>query len=580
MVDPRTAAHVLHRIGALLELSGGNRFKARAYTQAAKVVAGIETDDLGPLLRSGELERIAGLGPATLAVVRDLVRHGSSHLLEQLQEDTPEGLHEMLRVPGLGTAKIHAIHQGLGIETIEELEAAARDGRVAKLPRFGPKTADKILKGIAFMRESGSLSLYHHARVEGDRLVGAVRAHPDVLSAEIAGSLRRHRELVRDIDVVAACARDPAGVARAVGRSPGVRDVVGGGGRAVQVRFVDGTLLDLRCVPRDAFAVTLFLSTGSAEHVREVRAHAASRGFTLGDDGLRDAQGQAVALGSEEELYAAIGLPWIAPELREGRGEVAAAVARRLPALVTLADLRGVLHCHSQYSDGKASIREMAEAAKARGWSYIGISDHSMSAFYAGGLSRDAVLLQHDEIDRVNGEMYGVRVLKGIEADILPDGRVDYDAALLDRFDYVIGSIHSRFGMERDEMTQRVLRALDDPHLTILGHPTGRLLLTREPYAIDMDAVLDKAAANGVVMELNADPHRLDMDWTLCRAAKERGVTIEIGPDAHSTSGLDYVELGIGIARKGWLEASDILNSRSATDVLAVARRRRERASA
>ncbi len=238
-------------------------------------------------------------------------------------------------------------------------------------------------------------------------------------------------------------------------------------------------------------------------------------------------------------------------------------------------DIRGVLHCHSQYSDGQATIAEMAAAAKARGWSYLGISDHSESAFYAGGLSRDSLAAQHEEIDRVNETFDDFRVLKGIEADILADGRVDYDEALLERFDYVIASVHSRFGMDERAMTDRVLRALDCPHVTILGHPTGRLLLTREPYAIDMDAVLDKAAARGVAVELNADPHRLDIDWTLCRRAKELGVAVEIGPDAHSTHSLDNVEIGIGIARKGWLEPADVLNAGDVEAVLARARRHR-----
>jgi DNA polymerase (family X) len=242
---------------------------------------------------------------------------------------------------------------------------------------------------------------------------------------------------------------------------------------------------------------------------------------------------------------------------------------------VTFDDLRGVLHCHSDYSDGAATIEEMAIAAKERGWDYIGISDHSESAFYAGGVKRDKLLRQHEEIDRLNAEMKGFRILKGIEADILADGRLDYDAAILDSFDYVIGSIHSRFSMDGDAMTKRVLAALDDPHLTILAHPTGRLLLSREPYALNIEAVLEKAADVGIAVELNADPHRLDLDWRYCRQAKELGVTIEIGPDAHSTAGLDNVHFGIGMARKAWLEAGEILNTRSADDVIAFARKRR-----
>jgi DNA polymerase (family 10) len=304
---------------------------------------------------------------------------------------------------------------------------------------------------------------------------------------------------------------------------------------------------------------------------------ARNSGFEIAGNSLIGKGGMRVALKDEDAFFAALDLELIPPEMREGMGEIDAAARRELPDLVTYDDLRGVLHCHSDYSDGTATIEEMANAAQARGWDYIGISDHSESAFYAGGLKRDKLLRQQEEIDRLNAEMKAFRILKGIEADILADGRLDYDAEILDGFDYVVGSIHSRFSMDGDTMTRRVLAALDDPHLTILAHPTGRLLLTREPYPINIEAVLEKAAQVGVAMELNADPHRLDLDWRYCRRAKELGVTIEIGPDAHSTAALDNVHFGIGMARKAWLEAGEILNTRSAEDVLAFARKRRSK---
>ena len=575
-MDPRTVAHVLTQIGDLLELHGENRFKTNAYRNAARAVLGLDTDDVGALYRSGELAELKGLGPATLGVIRELVETGDSSYYEQLREDTPEGLLEMLRIPGLGTSKIHQIHEGLGLETVQQLEEAARDGRLAKLPRFGAKTADKILRGIAYLRETSAFILYPQALAEAQRLLSSIEQHPEVERAMIAGSVRRRREVVRDIDIVAACRTDPAAVAASFARSPGVRDVVGVGGPSITVRYVDGTLLDLHCVEPRAFGLALWRATGSAEHERELRTRAESMGVHL-DDVIRNASlGNGLTTPDEAALYEALGLSYIEPELREGRGEIAAAANHALPSLVSAHDIRGVLHCHSQFSDGKATVGEMAAAAKERGWAYLGISDHSQSAFYAGGLSRDAVLAQHEEIDRVSEEMGGFRVLKGIEADILPDGRVDYEPELLDHFDYVIASVHSRFGMDERQMTDRVLRALEDPHVTILGHPTGRLLLTREPYAIDMNAVLEKAAETGVAVELNADPHRLDLDWRLCRTAKSLGVTIEIGPDAHSTHGLDNVEFGVGIARKGWLEAGDVLNTQSAEEIVARARRRRE----
>ena len=574
-MDTRTAAHILSQIAAFLELNGESAFKSRAYAAAARAVLALDTDDLAPLLHSGALADVPGLGPATLSVVADLVETGDSSLLDRLRESTPEGLIEMLRVPGLGTSKIHRIHEGLGIDTLQELEEAARDGRLATIPTFGPKTAEKVLKGIAFLRQSDAQVLYPHAYAEARRLLNAVTSHPEVTHAEIAGTVRRRHETVSDIVVVAACRTTPAQVAASFAHAPGVKALAGGGGRAVQVRYVDGTLLDLRCVLEPEFALALWRATGNDAHVDAVLALLATRGFSVVNDQLRDERGAAVPLHDEAELYALAGLDYVAPELREGLGEVAAAAEHRLPRLIEPGDVRGVLHAHSQFSDGESTIADLVVAARARGWEYIGITDHSQSAFYAGGLSRENVHRQHEEIDRLNATLVDFRVLKGIEADILPCGRVDYDGQTLDQFDYVIGSVHSRFGMNERQMTERVLKALDDPHLTILGHPTGRLLLTRAPYAIDMHAVIERAAETGAAIELNADPHRLDLDWRLCRVARERGVKIEIGADAHSVHGLDNMTLGVAIARKGWLSADDVLNTRTADEIVALAAARR-----
>jgi DNA polymerase (family X) len=335
----------------------------------------------------------------------------------------------------------------------------------------------------------------------------------------------------------------------------------------VGLPFVDGSVLDLHCVTPDRLGIALWRATGSAVHEREMLEHARARGLSIVRDELRDSTGARIPVSDEHALYGALGLAFVEPEMREGRGEIAAAAANALPALIESRDIRGVLHCHSDYSDGKGSIAEMAAAARALGWTYIGVSDHSQSAFYAGGLKPDAVAAQHAEIGRLNSSDLGILVLKGVEADILADGQIDYDADLLDRFDYVIASVHSRFSMSRETMTARVLRALDDPHVTILGHPTGRLLLSREGYAIDMEAVIEKAAERGVALEINADPHRLDLDWRHCQLAKALGCTFEIGPDAHSTRGLANMEFGVGIARKGWLEASDVINTLSATEI-------------
>ncbi|MBA3342272.1 MAG: PHP domain-containing protein [Gemmatimonadaceae bacterium] len=577
-MDSRSGAHVLSQIGELLEAKGAQRFKAKAYIRAARAVVSLDTDDLGALLQSGELAATSGIGPATLSVIRDLVETGESSYLAQLREGVPEGLVGLMRVKGLTPARIQLIHNELGIENAEELAAAARDGRLATLPKIGEKTAAVILRSLEFRKRSAKMARYPVAAIEAEILRSSVEKHPGVSRAIIAGSVRRFNEIAADLDIAAECTDDPVKVADSFARSPGVKSAARSADKkSAMIEFVDGTLFDIHCAPKAGFPVALWRATGSQAHVDAVIAYLEKKGFSLDGVTLIGKNGKPVRIATEDAFYKAIGLEPIPPELREGRGEVEAAARSSLPDLVSFEAIQGVLHSHSEYSDGTATIAEMAKAARERGWSYIGISDHSEAAFYAGGLKRDDVLRQHDEIDELNAKSRCFTILKGIEADILADGRLDYDADLLDRFDFVIGSIHSRFSMERDKMTARVLAAMDDPHLTILAHPTGRLLLSREGYSIDLDAVIEKAAEQRVAIEINADPHRLDMDWRHCHHAKDLGVIFEIGPDAHSIASLDNVHFGIGMARKGWLEAGDILNARSVKEVLNFARARKSR---
>jgi DNA polymerase (family 10) len=575
-MDPRTAAHILTQLAAYLQLRGEDRFRSRAYERAARTIATLDTDDLGALDREGRLAEVPGVGPAVLSVLRELITTGESRYLERLRADIPPGLLELLRVPGLATQKIHLLHTELGVESVEALEAAALDGRLAKLKGFGPKTAQRILKGIGFMRAAGTRSLHHRGVAQARALLAAVRAHPDVDRAELAGSVRRHGETIGDADVVAVC-RDPRAVASSFANAPGVQSVTGADTASPRLTYVDGARLDLHCVSDADYAVALWRATGSEAHVREVSELLSQRGYSLDGDIVRDARGVAVSISDEQQLYALAGLACIPPEMREAHGEVARAEAGEIPELLALSDIRGAIHCHSTWSDGKATIAEMARASRDRGWSYIGITDHSQAAFYAGGLTPDRVLAQHEEIDALNAESPGFRILKGVECDILADGTLDYDQALLDRFDFVVASVHSRFSMDLTTMTDRVLRALDDPHLTVLGHPTGRLLLSRDAYAIDMHAVIAKAGDVGAAVEINADPQRLDLDWRLIPEALSHGVTLEIGPDAHSTTGLDNMAFGVGIARKGGVEAHQVLNAWSANEVLDFARARRAR---
>ena len=574
-MDSRTAAHILNQIGSLLELTGSPRFKARAFQRAARSVLALGADDLTPLLKSGELAKTPNVGPATLSVIRELIENGESSYLERLTEQTPGGLVQMARVPGLGIAKVRLIHSELGVENLEQLEEAARDGRLAKLPRFGAKTAERVLAGISFARDSGRRSLYHRALAQAFIMREGVARHPDVSEAIIAGTVRRHHETIGDIDIVAVCTADPAEVARSFSRAPAVKQVVENGDR-ISILYIDDTRLDLWCTRPENAAVTLWRATGSAEHITELTTHAEAGGFKLEENVLRKGR-RTIRLDSESDLFEILGLDDIPPELREGTGEIEAAAAGALPDLITSEDIRGALHCHSTYSDGGASIEEMARAAKERGWKYIGITDHSQAAFYAGGMKRDQVRRQHDEIDELNASMKGFRILKGIECDILASGDLDYGDETLDSFEYIVGSVHSQFKLEQKTMTARILKAMDDPRLTILGHPTGRLLLSRDAYAVDVEAVIDKASDTGTVLELNCDPHRMDLDWRYCRIAKEKGVRIEIGPDAHSEDELDNIETGVGMARKAWLTSADVLNAQPAKEVLATARRKKPR---
>lgn len=572
-MDKKDAARVLEEIGACLELKGENPFRVRAYRTAARAISTFP-GDLADAMASGELAEIKGIGPATLEIVSEVLRTGRSRTLEDLRDQVPPGLAEMLQISGLGVAKIRQIHESLHIETLAELEEAARDGTLAKLPRFGKKTAENILKGIAFLRQSSAFRLFHHARAEAEALARVLRTMPEVADVSVAGSVRRYREVIRDLDFVVALAGPPARLVEQLGAAPGVREFVSTEERAVTLRFSSGTVADVYLAAPDAVGYELVRATGSAEHWAQLAERAASRRLSFTDQGVT-LDGATMATPREEDVYQLLGLPFIDPELREGRGEIEAAAAGRLPCLLHPRDLQGFLHCHSNYSDGTSTVREWAEACRAAGYGYLGITDHSKSAAYAGGLQDEDIAHQHAEIDEVNRSLGDFRVLKGVEADILADGSLDYTPEIRASFDFVIASVHSRFGMDQREMTARILKAMDDPQMAILGHPTGRLLLSRDPYPVDLEAIFAKAVERGVAIEINADPQRLDLDWRLVREAVERGVPISIGADAHGVSAMGNMDIGVGIARKGWLTREQVLNTRPLEGFLAhVARRR------
>jgi DNA polymerase (family 10) len=572
-LDRAAVARILEQIASFLELKGENQFRVRAFRTAAKSVRALP-GDLGAALADGTLAATKGVGPATLQIIQELAETGRATILEELREQVPPGLVEMIRISGLGIAKIRQIHDLLDIDSLPELEAAARDGRLARLPRFGARTAENVLKGIAFLRKGAGYRLLHHADVEADGLRVALATLPGVTDVIVAGELRRRMEIVRELVLVVVAEVPPAELFRRLSQLPGVDEFAGRDERGVTLRFAGGTSAQvLVTAPVNAGAI-LVTATGSDEHLRELAGHAAALGSSLHGAALWRGS-QFIPTPEERDLYGALGLAWVPPELREGRGEVALAAAGALPRLVERADLAGFLHCHTRYSDGSNTVEQIARACRDAGYAYVGITDHSAAAAYAGGLAPGDLERQADEIDAVNASLGGIRVLKGVEADILQDGSVDYDDAVLARLDFVIASVHSRFNMERDAMTRRMLAAMDNPAVTIIGHPTGRLLLARDPYPVDLDALIAKAAATGVALEINADPHRLDLDWRAAAAARAAGALISIGADAHNVGGLENVDAGLAMARKAGLGPADILNTRSAEGFLAFASGRR-----
>ncbi len=573
---------LLEEIAALLGFRGENPFKVRAFENAARAL-GAEAASLDELLgQPGRLESVKGIGKSIAGVIAEAATSGSSPMLEQLRSETPAGITQMMRIPNLGPKKIRTLFEKLGVSDIRELEDACNAGRVGGLPGFGDKSVGRILQGIAQVRRFSGQWLLPAGEAAAVPLLKGLRECPAVLEARIAGSLRRRREIIRDIDLLVASA-GPQEVMDHFITLPGISQVIAFGPTKTSVMLSNGMQADLRVVPPEEFAPALHYFTGSKEHNTLIRGRAKHMGLRVNEYGVfrgttddespatDPRRGIRVPVASEADLFRTLGLDYVEPELREGLGEIEAAENGALPGLITLDDYRGVLHCHSTWSDGEASIREMALAARdVWGLQYLAICDHSEAAAYAGGVKRGDLVRQHDEIETLNGEFAssGFRILKGCECDILADGSLDYPDEYLERMDIVVASIHSRFQMGADEMTRRLVRAVEHPLTTLLGHPSGRLLLSREPYGFDVEAVLRRAGETGTTIEINGDPQRLDLDWRLCRRAKELGVRFTVNPDAHSVAGLGHIVNGINTARKGWLEPGDVLNCLPLDDFL------------
>ncbi|MFP4247507.1 MAG: DNA polymerase/3'-5' exonuclease PolX [Halochromatium sp.] len=552
----------LERAADLLEIGGGNAYRVRAYRQAAQTVSGLAQSVADRVENGDDLTELPDIGERMAEKITTIAQTGELPQLDELEETLPAQLSELMHLSGLGPKRVKALHQDLGIENLDDLKQAVDHQRVRQLEGFGRKTEETIAEHLARRQGQEARTRLMEAEEVADTLARDLGAIEGVKQLAIAGSFRRRKETVGDLDILVTAAEGSAVMARFTGHEE-VREIVSQGETRSTVVLRSGLQVDLRLMPEAAYGAALHYFTGSKAHNIAVRRMGVERGLKINEYGVfRDHE--RIAGRTEEEVYASVDLPYIEPVLREHRGEIEAAQQGQLPQLVELEAIRGDLHCHTRASDGHESLRAMAEAAAERGYEYLAITDHSQSVTVAGGLDEARLSAQIDRIERLNEALDGrIRVLKSTEVDILADGSLDLPDSILERLDLCVCSIHSRFDLSREQQTERVLRAMDNPNFSILGHPRGRLIGQREAYDLDLEMVLEAAAERGCFLEVNAQPKRLDLGDADCRLAKEMGVKVAISTDAHSSANLDYIRFGVDQARRGWLEADDVINTRS-----------------
>jgi DNA polymerase (family 10) len=575
MMTKEQIAEILENFGRLLELKGENPFKIRAYSNAVRALETLG-EPLEKLVAEERLDEIDGIGKAIAEKVSTLVQTGSLPQYDALRESFPPDILTLFELQGLGAKKIKIIHDALKISSISSLKRACQDGRIAAMPGFGEKTAANILAAIEHRKKNAGSFLLGDVAAIAQRLLDDLRSHPEILHAEIAGSYRRGKEIVRDLDIIAAT-REPKLVSEDFAGHELVERVLAAGATKTSVILKNGLQCDLRVVSGAEYPFAIQYFTGSKEHNVRLRSRALERGWSLNEYRFSEAEGRKLAepipeVREERDIYRALGLGFITPELREDRGELAAAEAGRLPKLIEWQNLRGTFHNHTNASDGRATLEQMAQAAMELGLEYLGIADHSKSSVQANGLDVKRLTEQRAQIDLLNSGSQGIRLFAGTECDILKDGSLDFPDEVLASLDYVVASVHSVFTLSEAEMTKRIIKAISNPHVTMLGHLTGRLLATREPYKVDIPAIIEAAAETGTIIELNANPRRLDMDWRWWPLAREKGVKCAINPDAHSTHGLQDLAFGVRVARKGWLTRDDVVNCLPLEEIGAVLR--------
>lgn len=573
-MNKHDVSEVLNEIGLLLEIQGESFFKSKAYYDGARTIELLE-ENLETLICEDRLKDIKGIGSALNQKITELVTTGKLDYYIKLKESIPAGLVEMLKIPGFGPKKVAAVYKKLGISTIDQLKAACIDNTLINLPGFGEKTQKKILEGIENLSKYSSQFLYPFAKYISDNIINSLINSGHVIRISEGGSLRRRKEVVKDIDILVS-SQSPKEVMEVFVKHPLVESIIAKGETKSSVTLKDGINADLRVVTDNEYPYALHHFTGSKEHNTALRHIAKKQGIKINEYGVF-VEDKLLECKDEKDIFKIFGMDYIEPELRENNGELDGAYNKSLPKLVKIDDIKGILHVHTTYSDGANTIEELVKFCISKGISYLGISDHSKSAYYAGGLLEENIKRQHEEIDLLNQKYKEIKILKGIESDILPDGGLDYSEEILSSFDFVIASVHSSLNMDEDKMTQRILCAIKNKYVNILGHPTGRLLLSREAYKVNINEIIKVAALEGVIMEINSNPHRMDMDWRLLKGAKEEGCRFAICPDAHRIEGMEDIKFGINIARKGWLQKSDVVNTLNVEDFLNIIKKERKK---
>ena len=568
-MDKQQVADILSEIAVLLELKGENPFKTRAYVNAARALENLN-EPLESLIAEGQLASIKGIGTALQQKITELVTTGKLAYHDTLKASLPAGLLDLMDIPGLGPKKVKAVYDQLGVDSVDALKTACQENRIATLKGFGKKTQENILEGIAFRRAYASKHRIGDALDAARPMLEKLTQHPEVSRCNTAGSLRRHKEIIGDIDFVVASTK-PEAVIQFFCSQPGIQSILARGDTKASVILPGGIQADLRVVSEQEYPFALAYFTGSKEHNIVMRQRAIQRDLRLNEYGLfkskeetRD-DSKRVTCASEEEIFNQLGLTYIPPELREDQGEFKAAEEKRIPVLLEPGDLRGSLHNHSTWSDGHQTLEEIIQTARELKCDYWAVTDHSRASFQAHGLDPAKVRRQIKAIADLNGKLedegVAFRLLTGTEVDILAQGKLDFDDALLAGLEVVVASIHSGFTQSEAELTQRLIAAAENPYVQTLGHLTGRLLLEREPYKVNQHAVIDACAETGTWIELNASPYRLDLDWRLWHYAKDKGVKCVINCDAHREEHFAFLQLGAGVARKGWLEKKDVINT-------------------